>query len=62
MQLTRQFSKKFSVYAGAENLLDIKQSDAVLSFDNPFSAAFDTSQLYAPVFGRMFYAGFRLNF
>jgi hypothetical protein len=49
------------VYAGAENLLDIKQTDAILSSDDPFGAAFDSSQLYAPVFGRMLYAGFRFN-
>jgi hypothetical protein len=61
MQLTRQFSNQFSVYAGAENLLDIKQTDAILSSDDPFGAAFDSSQLYAPVFGRMLYAGFRFN-
>jgi outer membrane receptor for ferrienterochelin and colicin len=60
-QLTRQFSNQISVYIGAENLLDVKQLDAVLSSDNPFSTAFDTSQLYAPVFGRMFYGGFRFN-
>jgi outer membrane receptor protein involved in Fe transport len=61
MQLTRQLSNQLSVYAGAENLLDVKQTDAVLSSDDPFGAAFDSSQLYAPVFGRMLYAGFRFN-
>ena len=61
MQLTRQFSNQLSVYAGAENILDVKQSDAVLSSDDPFGPAFDSSQLYAPVFGRMLYAGFRFN-
>ena len=60
-QFTRQFSSVFSIYAGAENILDVKQADAVLSSENPFGAAFDTSQLYAPVFGRMLYAGFRFN-
>lgn len=60
-QVTRQFSEKFSVYAGVENLLDVKQTDAVLGAANPFGASFDTSQVYSPVFGRMFYAGFRFN-
>jgi outer membrane receptor protein involved in Fe transport len=60
-QFTRQFSSVFSIYAGAENILDVRQADAVLSSENPFGAAFDTSQLYAPVFGRMLYAGFRFN-
>lgn len=60
-QATRQFSDKFSVYVGGENLLDVKQADAVLDASNPFGANFDTSQVYSPVFGRMFYAGFRFN-
>jgi len=60
-QVTRQFSDTFSIYAGGENLLNIKQADAVLGASDPFGARFDTSQLYSPVFGRMFYAGFRLN-
>lgn len=60
-QLTRQFSANFSIYMGAENLFDVKQNDAVLGASNPFGAAFDTSQVYAPVFGRMLYAGFRFN-
>ena len=60
-QLTRQFSDNFSMYLGAENLFDVKQSDAVLGASNPFGASFDTSQVYAPVFGRMIYAGFRFN-
>lgn len=60
-QATRQFSERFSVYVGGENLLDVKQSDAVLGAENPFGSNFDTSQVYAPVFGRMIYAGFRFN-
>lgn len=60
-QLTRQFSANFSVYLGGENLLNIRQADAVLDASNPFGSSFDTSQVYSPVFGRMFYAGFRFN-
>ena len=60
-QITRQFSEKLSLYFGGENLLGVKQVDAVLGASDPFGAHFDTSQVYAPVFGRMFYAGFRFN-
>lgn len=60
-QVTRQFSEKLSLYFGAENLLNVKQSDAILGASDPFGASFDTSQVYAPVFGRMVYAGFRFN-
>jgi len=58
-QITRVFSTSFEVYLGGENLTNTTQPSPVLSADNPFGANFDTSILYAPVMGRMFYAGFR---
>ena len=60
-QITRQFSEKFSAYIGAENITDFKQKNAILGAENPFNYDFDASQIYAPVFGRMIYAGLRLN-
>ena len=58
-QVTRVFNKKFEVYIGGENLTNFRQNNPVLSADNPFGANFDTSIVYAPILGRMFYAGFR---
>ena len=60
-QITRQFSEKFSAYIGAENITDFKQKNAILGAENPFNYDFDASQIYAPLFGRMIYAGLRLN-
>ncbi len=58
-QVTKVFSKKFEFYVGGENLSNFKQSNPVLGAENPFGANFDTSIIYAPIMGRMFYAGFR---
>ncbi|MRI01757.1 TonB-dependent receptor [Kriegella sp. EG-1] len=58
-QITKVFSNHFEIYVGGENLSNFKQSNPVLSADNPFGANFDTSIVYAPIMGRMFYAGFR---
>jgi len=58
-QVTKVFSSHFEVYLGGENLTNFKQINPVLGADNPFGANFDTSIVYAPIMGRMFYGGFR---
>lgn len=58
-QVTRVFSKKFEVYAGGENVTNYKQSNPVLGSNDPFGANFDTTIVYAPIFGGNFYAGLR---
>lgn len=60
-QVTRTFSKVFEVYVGAENLTNYKQNNAILAADDSFGAYFDSSMIYGPVFGRMFYAGLRFK-
>jgi outer membrane receptor for ferrienterochelin and colicin len=58
-QITKVFSSKFEVYAGGENLSNFTQDNPVLSAEDPFGLNFDTSIVYAPIMGRMYYAGFR---
>ncbi|MEX0290943.1 MAG: TonB-dependent receptor [Flavobacteriaceae bacterium] len=58
-QVTKVFSAKFEVYAGGENLTNFTQSNPVLGAEDPFGPNFDTSIVYAPIMGRMYYAGFR---
>lgn len=58
-QVTKVFSKKFEIYVGGENLSNFRQKNPVLGAENPFGANFDTSIVYAPIMGRMFYGGFR---
>ncbi|WP_291869770.1 TonB-dependent receptor [Maribacter sp.] len=60
-QITKVFSKKFEIYLGGENLTNYTQNNPILGSDNPFGANFDTSMVYAPIMGRMFYGGFRFK-
>ncbi len=59
-QITRKF-KHFDIYAGCENITNYTQETPVIGADRPFSNMFDASVVYAPIMGRMFYAGFRLT-
>lgn len=61
MQVTRTFSSVFEVYVGGENIGNYRQNKAILGSDNPFGATFDTSIVYAPVFGQMYYVGLRFK-
>ena len=60
-QITRTFSSTFEMYLGGENIGNYRQNKAVLGADNPFGPNFDTSIVYAPVFGQMYYAGLRFK-
>ncbi len=59
-QITRAF-KRWEVYLGGENLLDYKQKDPIIAADQPFSQNFDASMVWAPVIGRVIYAGMRFT-
>ncbi len=48
-----------SVYVGSENLLGFTQDDPIIDPSNPFGDNFDASIVWAPITGRMIYAGFR---
>ncbi len=60
-QITRTFSSVFEMYLGGENIGNYRQDKAILGNNNPFGATFDTSIVYAPVFGQMYYAGLRFK-
>jgi len=60
-QVTRVFSKKFEVYIGGENLTNMRQKNPILAADDPFGSNFDSTIVYAPIFGRMFYSGLRFK-
>ncbi|HBN04385.1 MAG TPA: TonB-dependent receptor, partial [Bacteroidales bacterium] len=59
-QVTRKF-KHVDVYVGCENITNYTQDTPVIGADRPFSNNFDASVVYAPVMGRLFYAGLRLT-
>lgn len=58
-QITKTFSSVFELYVGGENIGNYRQEKAVLGASNPFGATFDTSMIYAPIFGQMYYVGLR---
>lgn len=60
-QITRTFSSTFEMYVGGENIGNYRQDKAILGANNPFGSNFDTSIIYAPVFGQMYYAGLRFK-
>ncbi|WP_192821371.1 TonB-dependent siderophore receptor [Rufibacter sp. LB8] len=59
-QITRAF-KRWEVYVGGENLLGYTQKNPILGADQPFSQHFDVSMIYAPIIGRVIYAGLRIT-
>ena len=60
-QISRVFSPGFEVYLGGENLTKVQQNNPIIGVDRPLGRDFDASLVYAPVFGRMIYAGLRLK-
>ncbi|MCB0449985.1 MAG: TonB-dependent receptor [Confluentibacter sp.] len=58
-QITKVFSPKFEVYLGGENVTNVKQNNPVMAANDPFGAHFDTTFVYGPIFGSMYYAGLR---
>ena len=58
-QVTKGFGIRLEAYLGAENILNFKQDNPILSAENPFGPDFDSSLIWAPIFGRMFYLGVR---
>ena len=59
-QITRRF-KKWEVYAGGENLGSFQQTDPIVDYQNPYSTNFDAGMTWAPVMGRVIYAGLRFT-
>ncbi len=58
-QITKVFSSRFEVYLGGENITNVRQSNPILAADDPFSENFDSTFVYGPIFGSMYYAGLR---
>ena len=58
-QITRVFSKNFEIYVGGENMNNYRQPNAIIAATDPFGSYFDSSMIYGPVFGAMYYTGLR---
>ncbi|MDB9881952.1 TonB-dependent receptor [Bacteroidia bacterium] len=61
-QVSKTFKKQFEVYLGAENILNYRQDNPIQEAANPFDQKFDAGLVWGPIFGRMFYGGFRWRF
>ena len=59
-QVTRWF-RKFSIYVGGENLTNFTQANPILGASDPWGKNFESTMIWGPVHGRMFYAGIRFN-
>lgn len=59
-QVTYNF-KKLELYAGCENIFNVRQKQPILSWDNPFGPYFDTSSVWGPTRGTEAYIGIRFR-
>ncbi|MBZ0327422.1 MAG: TonB-dependent receptor [Altibacter sp.] len=60
-QITNVLSHNFELYFGGENITNVKQENPIISAENPFGPNFDTTFVYGPIFGSMYYAGLRFK-
>jgi len=60
-QVTREF-RHFTIYAGGENLTNYIIDNPIINASDPWSSAFDASQVWGPTEGAMVYIGIRWNF
>ena len=58
-QITKKF-RRWEIYVGGENLLNVKQKDPIVQAENPFGEYFDATMVYKPVTGIMGYVGVRV--
>lgn len=59
-QVSRKLGK-FDLYVGCENIADYIQKDPIRGAENPYSAEFNSMNVWGPLMGRKFYIGMRLN-
>lgn len=58
-QITKVFSPKFEIYVGGENITNVRQDNPIIASDDPFGVNFDSTLVYGPIFGSMYYTGLR---
>ena len=56
-----KFFRKWSLYAGCENIGDFMQMHPIIAAEAPWSKDFDSSKIWGPVHGRKFYIGVRFG-
>lgn len=56
-----KFFRRWSLYAGCENIGDFMQMHPIMAADDPWGKDFDSSKIWGPVHGRKFYIGVRFG-
>lgn len=59
-QVTRYF-RHFSIYAGGENITGFKQKNPIIGAVNPWGDTFDSTVVWGPMRGAVYYIGVRFN-
>ena len=59
-QVSRRI-RKWEIYVGCENILNFKQKEPIISADDPYSTAFNSSLIWGPLMGAKAYIGVRFN-
>ena len=59
-QVTR-FFRHWSIYAGGENITGFKQKNPIIGSDDPWGSNFDSTMIWGPIHGAVYYIGVRLN-
>ena len=59
-QVTRYF-RHFSIYAGGENITNFKQKNPIVNASEPWGGNFDSTLVWGPIHGAVYYIGVRFN-
>ena len=59
-QVTR-FFRHWSIYAGGENITGFKQNNPIIGANDPWGQNFDSTMIWGPIHGAVYYIGIRLN-
>ncbi len=60
-QVTRWF-RHWSVYVGGENMTNFKQRNPIVGASDPWGENFDSTMIWGPVHGAVYYIGVRMNY
>ena len=59
-QITRNF-RHCSIYVGGENITNFKQKNPIINASEPWSSNFDSTLIWGPIHGAVYYIGVRFN-
>ena len=59
-QITRWF-RRWSIYVGGENMTNFKQKNPIVGASDPWGSHFDSTLIWGPVHGAVYYVGIRFN-